>query len=114
MRVRRSQPARAADVERMLRWNGGNQSGVAIACVDPRALVHPDQFSWSTTVGDVRRQSFEEIWVDENPALARYRQRPRRLRGRCSSCSVLAICNGGLRARAEGASGDPLAPDPAC
>jgi Fe-coproporphyrin III synthase len=113
-RVRRNQPARAADVERMLRWNGGNQSGVAIACVDPRGLVHPDQFSWSVTVGDVRRQSFTEIWHQENPALARYRERPRRLRGRCARCTQLEICNGGLRARAESADGDPLAPDPAC
>lgn len=114
MRVRRTQPERAAAVERMLRWNGGNQSGVAVASVDPRGLVHPDQFSWSVTVGDVRRQRFAEIWHDGNPALARYRVAPRPLTGRCRSCAHLALCNGGLRVRAESATGDPLAPDPAC
>lgn len=114
MRIRRTQPARAADVEQMLRWNGGNQSGIAIACIDPQGLVHPDQFSWSTTVGDVRRQSFAEIWHDENPALAPYRLRPRPIGGRCANCTFFGMCNGGLRVRAESATGDPLAPDPAC
>jgi radical SAM protein with 4Fe4S-binding SPASM domain len=114
MRVRATQPARAGDVERMLRWNGGNQSGVAIACIDPRGLVHPDQFSWSVTVGDVRLEPFAEIWSDENPALARYRERPRSIRGRCAQCSFFGLCNGGLRARAESAKGDRLAPDPSC
>ena len=98
----------------MLRWNGGNQSGIAIACIDPQGLVHPDQFSWSTTVGDVRRQSFADIWNDENPALAPYRVRPRPIGGRCADCTFFGMCNGGLRVRAESATGDPLAPDPAC
>lgn len=114
MRIRRNQPVRAADVERMLRWNGGNQSGIAIACVDPLGRVHPDQFSWQTTVGDVRRQPFSEIWRDENPALAPYRLRPRPITGRCSGCAFFSMCNGGLRVRAESASGDFFAPDPAC
>ncbi len=114
MRIRRTQPARAADVERMLRWNGGNQSGIAIACVDPTGLVHPDQFSWSINVGDVRRQSFAEIWNDENPALAPYRLSPRPIGGRCAGCTFFPLCNGGLRVRAESATDDPLAPDPAC
>ena len=114
MRVRRTDPERAGEVERMLRWNGGNQSGVAVACVDPNGLVHPDQFSWDDTVGDVRRQRFAEIWSDDNPRLARYRRRPRDLAGRCSGCGYRELCNGGLRRRALSATGDFRAPDPAC
>lgn len=114
LRIRRTQPDRAADVEKMLRWNGGNQSGIAIACVDPNGLVHPDQFSWGVTVGDVRKQAFAEIWRDENPELAPYRLRPRPVTGRCSGCTYFSMCNGGLRVRAESATGDRLAPDPAC
>jgi radical SAM protein with 4Fe4S-binding SPASM domain len=113
-RVRRADPARADDVERMLTWNGGNQSGVAIASVDPRGQVHPDQFSWHVTAGDLRRQRFAEIWRDENPVLAPYRRRPRRLGGRCARCRFAQLCNGGLPVRAESATGDPGAPDPAC
>ena len=114
MRVRRIEPERAVEVEQLLRWNGGNQSGIAIACVDPQGRVHPDQFSWHHTVGHVREERFGEIWTDANPALRPYRQRPRPVRGRCDGCRFFDLCNGGLRVRAESAAGDPTAPDPAC
>jgi len=113
-RVRQANRVRAEHVETMLLWNGGNQSGVAIASIDSQGLVHPDQFSWHVTAGDVRLQSFAEIWRNENPALTPYRRRPRELTGRCAHCRHTRICNGGLRARAESASGDSRAPDPAC
>jgi radical SAM protein with 4Fe4S-binding SPASM domain len=112
-RIRHTDPARAVEVERMLLWNGGNQSGVAIAAVDPRGLVHPDQFSWHVTAGDLRRQRFAEIWRDDNPVLTPYRRRPRELRGRCERCRFVQLCNGGLPARAESA-GEPWGADPAC
>ena len=113
-RIQATQPARAAEVEQLLRWNGGNQSGIAIACVDPRGRVHPDQFSWHIDAGDIRQRGFAEIWNDANPVLAPYRQRPRAVGGRCAECRFFALCNGGLRVRAESASADRLAPDPAC
>jgi len=113
-RVRRTDRARAEDVEEMLLWNGGNQSGVAIGAVDPQGLVHPDQFSWHVNAGDVRRQRFEEIWRDGNPVLVPYRRRPRQLTGRCARCRFAQLCNGGLPVRAQSAGGDPWAPDPAC
>jgi radical SAM protein with 4Fe4S-binding SPASM domain len=113
-RLRRADPHRADEVEKMLIWNGGNQSGVAIASIDPQGFVHPDQFSWHVTAGDVRRQPFAGIWRDENPVLAPYRRRPRRLRGRCARCRFAQICNGGLPVRSQSATGDPMAPDPAC
>jgi radical SAM protein with 4Fe4S-binding SPASM domain len=114
MRVRRTQPERAAEVERLLRWNGGNQSGIAVASIDPQGRVHPDQFSWGVTVGDVRERPFGEIWTDANPRLEPYRRRPRRLSGRCDGCRYRDLCNGGLRVRAVSATGDFTAPDPAC
>jgi hypothetical protein len=42
------------------------------------------------------------------------RRDPRSIKGRCSACRFLGICNGNLRARAESYFGDFLAPDPAC
>ena len=39
-------PGRAADVWKLLTWNGGglNSSGVGIGCIDFNGKVHPDQF----------------------------------------------------------------------
>ena len=99
----------------MLAWNGGNQSGVAIACVDPVGAVHIDQFSWGHTLGNVRERPFSAIWTDlSEPRLAALRESPRPIAGRCASCRFMPICNGNLRARAESYFGDFLAPDPAC
>lgn len=114
MRLQETEPVRAGEVERLLRWNGGNQSGIAIACVDPKGNVHPDQFSWDVTVGNVRDQRFAEIWGKDNAALRPYRKRPRELDGRCRHCRHYDICNGGLRVRAESAEGYFGASDPAC
>lgn len=113
-RIRATQPERADDVEQLLVWNGGNQSGIAVACVDPKGLVHADQFSWDETVGNVREQTFGEIWGNGNPALAPYRARPRAITGRCDGCKWYDVCNGGLRVRAVSGTGDFSAPDPAC
>jgi Fe-coproporphyrin III synthase len=113
-RVRQTDAERAAEIETMLRWNGGNQSGVAVSCVDPEGNVHPDQFSWHITAGNVKETPFSEIWTNDNPVLAPYRKRPRDLTGRCAECRFLELCNGGLRVRAESATGDVRAPDPAC
>lgn len=114
-RVQRDDPERAEDVYKMLQWNGGNQSGIAIACVDPMGNVHADQFSWDYTLGNVRERKFSDIWTDESePRMAVLKDRKPHLKGRCGGCKFLEICNGNLRVRAERYHGDFLAPDPAC
>ncbi|MBI2913766.1 MAG: radical SAM protein, partial [Chloroflexi bacterium] len=114
-RVQQDDPARAEDVYQMLLWNGGNQSGIAIACVDPQGNVHADQFSWDYTLGSVRERPFSAIWADTTDArMAVLKDRQPHLEGRCAHCRYLPICNGNLRARAERYFGDFLAPDPAC
>jgi len=115
MRVGEQQPERADEVWKMLAWNGGNQSGVAVASVDPVGDVHADQFSWGHSLGNVRDRPFSAIWTDlSEPRLAALRESPRPIAGRCGSCRFMPICNGNLRARAESYFGDFLAPDPAC
>jgi len=115
MRVQGRDPTRAEEVYRLLLWNGGNQSGVAIASIDPLGNVCIDQFSWHRPLGNVRERPFSAIWNDaSHPLLAVLRQRPRPVEGRCRYCRFLPICNGNLRARAERYFGHFLAPDPAC
>ena len=114
-RVQRDAPERADDVYQMLEWNGGNQSGIAIACVDPQGNVHADQFSWDYTLGNVRERLFSEIWADATePRMAVLKDRKGHLKGRCAECKWLGVCNGNLRVRAERYFEDFLAPDPAC
>jgi heme d1 biosynthesis radical SAM protein NirJ len=115
LRVRREQPDRAPEVLRLLRWNGGNSSGTGIGCIDYRGNVHPDQFSWHVTLGNVRERPFSAIWRDaSHPVLAGLRERRALIHGRCAGCGFFDICNGNLRVRAEAATGDRWASDPAC
>ncbi|MGA2284886.1 MAG: radical SAM protein [Dehalococcoidia bacterium] len=113
--VREMEPQRADEVLQMLRWQGGNQSGIAIGNIDPLGNVHADQFSGSHTFGNVRERPFSEIWTDESdPVLAALRHRRGQVKGRCARCGYFDICNGNLRARAESYFGDFWMEDPAC
>lgn len=115
LKIRQEQPERAAEVYQMLQWNGGNQSGVAVADIDNLGSVHADQFSWHHTFGNVRERPFSEIWTDvSNPWMAVLKDRRGQIKGRCGVCPYFEICNGNLRVRAEMYYGDPLAEDPAC
>ena len=113
--VRREEPERAEEIYRLLAWNGGNQSGVAVASVNPQGSVHADAFSWHYSFGNVRERPFSAIWTDTSePRVAVFKERQGALKGRCRSCRFLDICNGNLRVRAERYFNDFLAPDPAC
>lgn len=109
------EPDRANDVLRLLRWNGGNQSGIAIGCVDNLGNVHPDQFSWHVDLGNVRDRPFSEIWHDtSNPVMAIMKEKPRQITGKCANCRFFEICNGNLRVRAHSYYNDWRAEDPSC
>ena len=99
----------------LLRYNGGNNSGIGIAAVDWNGNVHPDQFWQHRSLGSVRERSFGQIWTDlSDPLLAALKDRHEHLKGRCHDCRFLDICNGNFRVRAELVYGDVWAPDPAC
>lgn len=115
LKVRQQDPRRAEEVLQLLRWNGGNRSGSGIACIDNLGEVHPDQFWWGCSFGNVRDRPFSQIWSDlSDGLLAGLRDRKPLLKGRCGRCQYLDICNGNFRVRALAIYGDPWAPDPAC
>ncbi len=114
-RVQAHQPERAAQVLQLLRWNGGNASGIAIGAVDHLGNVHADQFWQHHSFGNVRERPFGEIWTDtSDPLMAGLKNRKPLLKGRCATCQYLDICNGNFRVRAEAVYDDVWAPDPAC
>ncbi len=113
--LKEEQPTRAKEVYELLRWNGGNNSGIAIGNVDNLGNVHADQFWWHYSFGNVRERRFSEIWTDtSDPLMAGLKNRKPLLKGRCGECRFLDICNGNFRVRAEAVYGDVWAPDPAC
>jgi len=90
-------------------------SGVGIGCIDFHGKVHPDQFWWHYSLGNVLQRKFGDIWMDTSePLLRGLRNRKELLKGRCARCQYLALCNGNLRVRAEAVFGDVWAEDPAC
>lgn len=98
-----------------LKMNGGNRSGMAFGNIDSQGYVHPDQFTQQHTFGNVKEKAFSEIWRDtSNALLAGLKDRKPLLKGRCSLCKWLDVCNGNFRVRAETITGDFWASDPAC
>jgi radical SAM protein with 4Fe4S-binding SPASM domain len=115
LRLREQEPPRASKVLKLLRANGGNNSGIRIGAVDDLGNVHPDQFWWHYSLGSVRQRKFGDIWTDTSePLLQGLRNRKGLLKGRCGRCQYLDLCNGNLRVRAEAVFGDVWAEDPAC
>ena len=115
LRLLRENPYRAQDVLKLLDMNGGNSSGMGLACVSWDGDVHPDQFWRQYSFGNVRDRPFSRIWKNgADPLLTRLRNRKKHLKGRCRACRWLDVCNGNFRARAEAVTGDLWDCDPAC
>ncbi|MCK5270652.1 MAG: 12,18-didecarboxysiroheme deacetylase [Sedimentisphaerales bacterium] len=113
--LREGQTDRAEQVMRLLQMNGGNSSGIGIGCVSWDGSVHPDQFWRHHSFGNVCERKFSEIWTDvSDPLMAKLKDRKPYLEGRCAACRFLNVCNGNFRVRAEAATDNLWAPDPAC
>jgi radical SAM protein with 4Fe4S-binding SPASM domain len=105
----------AERVKGLLERGGGNASGERIGCVSWDGTVYPDQFWRTAPVGNIRDEPFSKIWAhSEGTLLGELRDRDKHLHGRCQQCRFLSLCNGNLRVRAEAATGDRWADDPAC
>lgn len=115
LRALREDPAQAQSIEDLIGMNGGNRSGIAFGQIDPSGYVHPDQFTQHITFGNIRERKFGDIWTDtSHPILAGLKDRKPLLKGRCSKCQYLGLCNGNFRTRAEAVTGDFWESDPAC
>jgi len=115
LKLKREGSPRADKILELLNMNGGNNSGIKIGAVDDLGNVHPDQFWWHYSLGNVCRRKFADIWRDTSePLLRGLRNRKDLLKGRCAWCQYLDLCNGNLRVRAEAVFSDVWAEDPAC
>ena len=115
LRLLEENPERAEEVLELLKLNGGNSTGVGVSSIGWDGSVHPDQFWRSHILGNAREKPFGEIWTDRNNSfLMKLKNKKQYVTGRCSRCRFLDICGGNFRARAETATGDLWASDPAC
>jgi len=105
----------AEQVRELLLWNGGNSSGIGIACIDNQGNVHADQFWQDYSFGNVRERKFGDIWTDtSDPLMAKLKDRKSFLKGKCGRCHWVDMCNGNFRARAIAVYNDTWMEDPAC
>jgi radical SAM protein with 4Fe4S-binding SPASM domain len=111
----KNMPDQSSRIRSLQSMNGGNTAGKGMGNIDNLGNVHPDQFWWNQTIGNVKERKFSEIWEDDSiDLLAKLRNRKSHLPDDCKNCKWLSICNGNLRVRAESASGDSAGMDPAC
>jgi 12,18-didecarboxysiroheme deacetylase len=115
LRLLKEGSPRASEVLELLKMNEGNSSGRGIGCVSWDGAVYADQFWRHHSFGNIRKRPFSEIWQDtSDPLMARLKDKKQYVSGRCARCRWLDICAGNFRVRAEAATGDLWAPDPAC
>ena len=96
---------------RFARYLGGCPAGRIYCNIQPNGNVTPCMFMPEYPVaGNLRKQSFNDIWNSETFQALRDRTR---LQGRCRECKFTIVC-GGCRAKAAAYHGDYLASDPTC
>jgi 12,18-didecarboxysiroheme deacetylase len=114
-RMLNEDPKRAKEVLELLEMNEGNNSGRGIGCVSWNGDVHADQFWRHKTFGNIKDTPFSKIWSEpEDELLLKLKEKKKHVKGRCAECKWLDVCGGNFRVRAEAATGDVWAPDPAC
>lgn len=90
-------------------YASGCPAGVHYCQITPDGRLTPCPYM-ALTVGDLRSQSFGDIW-EKAPVLQHLRSAA--LEGRCGRCEFKSAC-GGCRCRAYAETGNYLAEDPAC
>ncbi len=97
-----------------LRYRGGDNSGFRLANIDFFGNVHPNQFWFDYTIGNVKEKKFSDLWLrTEDELLVKLREKQKHIKGkRCGRCKFKYVC-GGFRLRAMRA-GDLWGDDPSC
>ncbi|MEM2726865.1 MAG: radical SAM protein [Archaeoglobaceae archaeon] len=94
-----------------LKYRGGDNSGVRLACVDSEGNLHPNQFWTDYTAGNLLREDFGEIWLND-PLFKMLREKEKYLQDKCGNCEFKKLC-GGFRVRAL-RKGNLWGWDPSC
>lgn len=112
LRLKQMDEDKAEKALEFLKYRGGDSSGIRLACIDHRGDVHPNQFWWDYTLGNVLERDFEQIWMGDDELLRKLRNKAEYLKGKCGRCRFKTVC-GGFRVRAY-RYGDLWGEDPSC
>jgi len=113
--TKKNRPDLSDRVMEMISANKVNSTGQGVSCISWNGDLLPDQFWRDKVLGNIRENTFEEIWLNrDNSFLEKLRRRETLVKGKCSKCCFLSFCRGGFRARAEAKFNDIWAEDPAC
>ncbi len=113
-RFKKEYPQKVEALKKRLKDWGGNSAGNRLGNMDWAGNVKPDPF-FPFTIGNYLQTSFDKIWTSKkNELLNKLRQSPREIKGKCSLCEYIDICNGGSRSRAYAITGDLWEEDPSC
>lgn len=112
LRLKQMDEDKAEKALEFLKYRGGDSSGIRLACIDHRGDVHPNQFWWDYTLGNVLERDFEQIWMGDDELLRKLRNKAEHLKGKCGRCRFKTVC-GGFRVRAY-RYGDLWGEDPNC
>jgi radical SAM protein with 4Fe4S-binding SPASM domain len=82
----------------LLLANGGNRVGQNIASIGWDGSVYADQFWRNYPLGNIKEQSFGQIWDNENePVLKMLRNKDQFADSRCKKCNWFRLCKGNFR-----------------
>jgi len=90
-------------------------AGTSQVVISSDGLVFPCPFLHNFIAGNLRNESFRQIW-EESEILLKFREIKREdLKGKCRECKYIPLrCKGGCRAAAYAHTGDFYAEDPLC
>ncbi len=114
LKLKESNGELAMEAFKYLEKRGGDPSGHRLINIDHLGDVHPNQFWWDYTIGNVKEKGLSEIWFREDDEfLNKLREKHKYVKGKCRRCHFRVVC-GGFRVRALRTYGDPWEEDPAC
>jgi radical SAM protein with 4Fe4S-binding SPASM domain len=101
--------------KQLLLANGGNRSGQNISCIGWDGSVYADQFWRNYSLGNIKEQSFKQIWDNEDePVLHMLRNKNEFADSRCKRCNWFNACKGNFRFLGSNAARETWLLEPPC
>lgn len=89
---------RNEEILEFLKFRGGDNSGVRLVCIDELGNLHPNQFWFDYTAGNILIHGFKNLWL-KDPLFNMLRKKEKYLQDICGACKFKSVC-GGFRVRA--------------